>query len=138
MGCDQMKINKSKQILINKQSIPAIAINSMIVGKRDFKEAFELASFTEKKLGIKTFVDLRSCRNPSTDPDKLWIGAYENSSFDSIDDKCIRRAISLAKEYSMNIIGISVYLGAFNHQDLEYGKKSDRKSDKTYICCTWK
>lgn len=110
-------------IIPDKRMIPAIAVNSMIIGSRDFEETFELAALAEKELGINTFVDLRSRRNSYTDNEMLWTGAHQNSSFDIIDEQCIQRAISLAMKYETCIIGTSVYLGVFNQQDLEYGKK---------------
>jgi sugar phosphate isomerase/epimerase len=112
-----------KEYFRDRKIIPAIAVNSMIVGSRDFEEAFELAALAEEKLGISTFVDLRSRRNPSTDNEGLWIGAHENSSFDIINRQCLQRAVSLAGKYHKSIIGTSVYLGAFSQQDYEYGKQ---------------
>ncbi|NJD77864.1 MAG: hypothetical protein FIB08_12345 [Candidatus Methanoperedens sp.] len=123
-----MKLNEFREEIFSKQIIPAIAVNSMIVGSRDFEEAFELAAMAENKLGIRTFVDLRSRRNATTDKDGLWMGAHENSSFDIIDEQCLQRAISFAGKYHRSIMGISVYLGAFSQQDYEYGKSVIEKA----------
>lgn len=118
-----MNIQEFREISLDKQIIPAIAVNSMIIGSRDFEEAFELAAFAEDKMGLSSFVDLRSCRNPSTDNQKIWAGAYDNSSFDITNEDCIERAVLLSSKYRKSIIGISVYQELFRQQDVEYGKE---------------
>lgn len=118
-----MKLQECKVLMSGRKLIPALAVNSMIVGYRDFEEAFELAEYAEKTMGINTLVDLRSRRNITTDKNGLWAGAHENSSFDVISGECIESAVSLAEKYHKNIIAVSVYLGVINKQDFEYGIK---------------
>lgn len=125
-----MTIHEFGEISFNRRIIPAIAINSMIIGSRDFEEAFELAAFAEDKMGLSSFVDLRSCRNPSTDHDMIWAGAHDNSSFDITNDECIERAVSFSGKYRKSIIGISVYQELFGQQDFEYGKEVIEKAIK--------
>jgi hypothetical protein len=125
-----MNIQNFREISLDKKIIPAIAVNSMIIGSRNFEEAFELAAFAEDKMGLSSFVDLRSCRNPSTDNDRIWAGAHDNSSFDITNEECLERAVSFSSKYRKSIIGISVYQELFRQQDFEYGKEVIEKAIK--------
>lgn len=100
----------------------AIAINSMIVSERKFEETFELAEIIQDRFKIKTYVDLRSKRSPKTDIGHVWDMAYNNSSFDILNEDCVQKAINISKDKKIDIIATSVYLGAGYNNDFNYGK----------------
>ncbi len=99
----------------------ALAVNSMVIAERPLEEVFRIASDLKKRQRFSVWVDLRSRRDPATDPDGVWAVAHQNSDFDLLDPASVARAVSLSLAHGMPIGAASAYLGACHPQDLHVG-----------------
>ena len=99
----------------------ALAVNSMVIAERKLDEVFRIASDLEKNQRFSVVVDLRSRRDPETDPDGVWSLAHYNSDFDLLDPASVERAVSLSREHNVPVGAASAYIGACHPQDLGVG-----------------
>lgn len=99
----------------------ALGVNSMIIGARPLPEVFRLASRCAESMPLPVVVDLRSRRDPASDPEGLWSVAHENADFDLGDPASVDRAVELAWEHGVHIASTTAYAGACNPSDREYG-----------------
>ncbi len=99
----------------------ALGVNSMIVGSRPLPEVFRLTKRCADRLAVPVVVDLRSRRDPASDPEGLWRVAHDNADFDLGDPASVDRALELAWEHGTHIASTTAYLGACNPSDRAYG-----------------
>jgi long-chain acyl-CoA synthetase len=99
----------------------ALGVNSMIIADRPIAEVFRLAERAGKRFTIPVVIDLRSRRDPASDPSGSWRIAHENSAFDLGDPESVRDALALSWSTGMRIASTTAYIGACNPGDLAYG-----------------
>ena len=114
------KINK-RAITERQSHQVAMAINSMVIANRPLLELVRIALRCEKRHSFPVFLDLRSRRDPASDPEGIWEVAHDNSDFDIGDRESVEAATKLAADNGLQIAAASAYLGACNPSDLEYG-----------------
>lgn len=67
-------------------------------------------------------MDLRSRRSRRLDPGLKWANAHTSSDFNLEEDGDIERAIALSRTYNVPIAAASVYVGACDREDRNYGR----------------
>lgn len=114
-----------KRAVMERRSLPLwMAVNSMIIGARPLSEVFRLATTFRERGGVEVIVDLRSRRDPASDPDGLWSVAHHNADFDIGDPASVQRAVAMAKEAGLLVGMSSAYVGACEPGDLDYGLRA--------------
>jgi len=114
------KINK-RAVQARTTRALAIALNSMVIQGRPLEEAFRLARHLADKTDVPVHLDLRSRRDPATDPGEIWRVAWHNADFDLGDAAQVDRVLALCRTNRVEVVSTSAYVGACHEQDVEYG-----------------
>ncbi len=115
------KVNK-RAVAEQRPCPVAMAVNSMLIAERPIDEVFRLAGGAREPGGAPVVVDLRSRRDPASDPDRSWAVAHHNSDFDIGDPCSVARAVALSRAHAVPIAMTSAYMGACLPGDREYGR----------------
>lgn len=113
----------NKRAIAEQVPVPvAMAVNSMILAERPIDEVFRLARHAADQSSFPVVVDLRSRRDPTSDPERTWAVAHHNSDFDLGDPESVDRAVALSWEHGVPIGMTSAYMGACVPNDRAYGR----------------